>query len=190
MAYTQPFSRLTGTLQVYLGPVGETVPAVDTTPAGNWALLGPTDGEQSIQNMGANTYFRDNDHQGPVKGVRPEEDVLVKFNLVGLTLENYAKILDAASDVTTAAGPPATKKMPLKRGANPTEYAMLLRGPALSPYGLLPGMYVIPRCVVDGEPTATFAKDGSPALECEFYALEDDAQAEADKMGWLIVQTA
>ena len=190
MASTKPFERLTGVCDIYVAPVGETVTAVNATPCGNWVKLGATDGAQSIQSMGKLTYFNDNDHQGPVKAVRPTEEQIVKFTLVGLTLEHYARIMDTVSDVVAAAGPPATKKVPLKRGSIPSEYALLFKGSAMSPYGAYPGQYVIPRGVFDNEPISTFARDGSPALECEFHALEDDTQVEADRLGWLIVQTA
>jgi hypothetical protein len=190
MSSNEPFSQLTGPTDIYVGPVGETVPAVNATPAGNWILLGPTDGEQSIQHSGALTYFRDNDHQGPVKAVRPEEGVMFAFTVVGLTLENYARYLDQASDVTSDAGPPATKTLPLKRGFTPNEYALLFKGEADSPYGAFPAMYVVPRGVFDGEPTLTRGKDQRPGLECEFQVIEDDNQADANRMGWLVAQTA
>ena len=190
MASSQPFEQLTGTLSVYVAPVGEAEPAVNATPAGNWYLLGPTDGEQSQQNAGALTYFRDNDHQGPVKAVRPEEDVIIAFNLVGLVLEDWARVLDEAANIVSAGGPPATKTMPLKRGAVPNEYALLFKGAAASPYGAFPGQFMIPRGVFDGEPQPTWAKDGRPMLECEFHAIEDDNQSDINRMGWLKVQTA
>lgn len=185
-----PFNQLVGALKVYVAAVGATVPDVDEAPGGGWTLLGPTDGGQQIAHMGALTYFRDDDHQGPVKAVRPEEDVRVSTSLVGLTLENYARILHAAGNVV-ADTDPATKSMHLKRGAGPTQYALLLRGTALSPYGAFPGQYVIPKVVVDGEPEPAFTKDGRAALAVEFRALEDDTQADPNNsLGYLIVQTA
>jgi len=190
MANTKPFERLTGTLSVYLAPVGEAEPVVNVSPAGNWILVGATDGEQSQQNAGTLTYFHDNDHQGPVKAVRPEEDVIFRFGLVGLTLEHYARVLDDVANVVSAGGPPATKTMPLKRGAVPNEYSLLFKGAAASPYGAFPGQYWVPRGVFDGEPQPTFAKDGSPMLECEFHALEDDTQSDIERLGHLKVQTA
>lgn len=191
MSSMEPFEQLTGTLQIYVANAGTAIPDVDATPNGSWRLLGATDGEQSVQNAGALTYFRDNDHQGPVKAVRPEEDVIYTFILVGLTLENWAAVLHDAANVSADAGPPAVKRMAMKRGATPKEYTLLFRGEALSPYGVLPGQFVAPRGVFDGEPTATFAKDGRPGLECEFRALEDDSQADPDdSLGWLEVQTS
>ncbi len=190
MADMTPYDHLVGPLKVYLAPYGEAVPAINVAPAGNWVEIGETDGEQSIQHAGGLTYFYDNDHQGPVKATRPQEDPVVKFTVVGLTLEHYARVLDRVADVVTVAGPPATKTLPIKRGATPNVYAMLFRGSALSPYGALPGMYVIPLGVFDGEPEPTFAKDGRAALECEFHALEDDNQSDASRLGWLVVQTS
>lgn len=191
MASNEPFEQLVGKLDVYIAVVGSTVPDVDTTPTSPWVLMGATTGEQSLQHAGALTYFRDNDHQGPTKAVRPEEDVIVAFMLADLTLEDYRRILGAIGDITSDSGPPATKTMPSKRGYIPTEYALLFRGTALSPYGAFPGMYVVPRGVFDGEPTLTYGKANRAELECEFHALEDDDQAsDDDKLGWLIVQTA
>ena len=190
MATNEPYEQLVGPLAVYIAPVGEPVPDVGGTPAGNWVELGATDGEQSISHGGALTYFYDNDHQGPVKAVRHQEDVTIAFTLVGLTLENYARVLDRVGDVTSAAGPPATKTLPLKRGYTPNEYVVLFKGETFSPYGQYPGMYVAPRAVMDGEPQPTLAKDGRAALEVEMHLLEDDNQSDANRLGWLVVQTS
>jgi len=193
MAYKEPFEQLTGTLTVYIAPHTSplSVPDVDDTPTSPWVELGDTDGEQSIQHAGALTYFRDNANQGPRKAVRPEEDVIITFTLVGLTLENYARMLDDVDDVEeTSAGAATigTKKLPLERGFSPTEYGILLKGEAISPYGVWPGMYVVTRGVFDGEPTPTFAKDGRPGLEVEFHAIVDENQDAGEELGWLIVQ--
>lgn len=191
MANNKPFDRLIGPLTIYIAPVGEAVPAVNATPAGNWVVLGPTDGEQSLQHAGEATFLRDNDHTGPVKAVRPEEDVLYNFVLVGLTLENYGRIISAVSKVASAVGPPATKTLPLKRGYYASEYALIAKGAVLSPYGQFPGMYVIPRGIFDGEPEPMFTKDEGASLEVNFHSLEDDTQGDPDKsLGWLVVQTA
>lgn len=189
MASTEPFGRLVGTLTVYIAPAGEAEPAVNATPAGNWIEFGATDGEQSLEHTGDLVFFRDNDHQGPVKAVRPEEDVIVRFTIVNLTLENYARILSETSKVTTAAGP-NSKKLPFKRGHVPTEYALLLKGSAESPYGNYPAHYYIPRCVQASSPTQKRARGDSAALECAFQVLEDDTQAAGDEMGWMRAQTS
>ena len=189
MAHSEPFEQLTGTLTVYIAAVGTTIPDVDETPGADWTEIGCTDGEQSVQNAGALEYFYDNCHQGPVKAVRPEEDVIIAFTLVGLTLENYASVIsDVANVITNTTPNPDERSLPLKRRFVPGPYALLFRGEALSPYGALPGMYVIPRGVFDGEPQPTFAKDGRVGLEIEFRALEDTTQATGDELGWLVVE--
>jgi len=189
MAHSQPFDQLTGPLQVYIAPVDSTVPDIDAAPTSPWVELAETDGEQSLQHAGALAYFYDNAHQGPRKSVRPDEEVIATFTLVSLTLEHYARILDAVGDVVEdAVSDPNTKTLPLERGFTPSKYALLFRGAAASPYGAWPALYVIPRGVFDGEPQPTFATDGRPALECEFHALEDISQDEGDELGWLVVQ--
>lgn len=190
MAGNEPFDQLAGIpLDVYVAAVGTAIPAVDVDPTGaGFTLLGPTDGEQSLQHAGELTYFRDNDYLGARKAVRSEEDVIYTFTLVGLSIENYARVLDDVANVVSDAGPPQTKKVRLGRGAIPNEYALLAKGELLSPYGAFPAQYVIPRCVFDGEPEPTFAKDGRAALETEVHALIDDAQAAGDELGWLIAQ--
>lgn len=190
MASSEPFGQLTGILQVYLAPQGTAVPAVNATPGGSWYLLGATDGEQKLKHSGKLTHFRDNDHQGPVKSVRPEEDVMAEFTLVNVVLENYARILHAVANLVTVGGPPATRTMYLKRGAIPTEYSLLLKGLAASPYGAFPAMYVLTRVVFDDEPEMVFAKDGRPGLLCNAVVLEDDDYSDAQRMGWFIAQTA
>lgn len=190
MPANTPFDRLAGTWTVYIAPDGEAAPAVNAAPAGNWVEFGPTDEAQELTHGGALEYFRDNDHQGPVKAVRPEEDVRIGMMVVGLTQEHYARILHDVANVTSAAGPPATKKIPVKRGFDPTEYALLLRGEADSPYGNFPGQWYFPRAVIDGEPVQSRSRDGSPGLEIEFVVLEDDTEAAGEEMGVWTVQTA
>jgi hypothetical protein len=190
MAENSPFDQITGTLAFYVGPVGEAVPDVSAAPAGNWYFLGFTDGEQVLTHAGPLTKFYINEAQGPQKAVRPQEDPVFTFGLVQLTLETWATVLSQAANVTAAAGPPAIKSMPLKRGRTPTEYALLARGSTQSPYAALPAQVIIPRGSFDDEPTPTFAKDGRAMLECQFMAWEDTTVAAADSLGWIEAQTA
>lgn len=189
MATTVPFNQLTGALQFYLAPKIEPEPLVNATPGVNWVLIGATDGDQKIKHAGSITWFRDNDHTGPVKGVRPEEDVMLSLTVVALTLEFYSRLINNVALLSTAAAPNTTK-MPLKRDQTLTEYSLLLRGSAISPYGLFPAQYYIPRGVQAAEPEPTFGKGNRAALALEFHALEDDTQSNADRLGWLRAQTS
>ncbi len=189
MACMEPFAQITGTAKIYLAPERTAPPAITGEPDGTWIYLGETDKDQSIEHAGEITFFRTNERTGPLKGIRPEEDVTVEFTLVETTLENYARVLHSADKVTTTAGSPASKRMPFKRGACPPVYALLMWGQADSPYGIYPAYNYLPRVVSNAEPTLTRAKDERRALECSFVALEDPQQAEGDAFGWAVAQT-
>lgn len=189
MATNTPFDRLIGPLTIYVAPVGEAFPDVSEVPAGNWGVLGPTDGGQTLTPSGALEYLRDDDHTGPVKAYRPEEDLILAAMLVGLTLENYEIALNLDA-VATEVGPPAIKSVNLKRGFFPDERAVVCRGEVQSPYGLLPAQYLLPRGVFDGEPEIAHTKEDGAGIEFEYHVLEDDTQAAGKEMGWIEAQTA
>ncbi len=190
MSATEPFGQLSGSLQVWVAPRPTAAPAVNVVPSGSWYLFGATDGGQKLKHGGKLKFWRDDDHQGPSLTRRPEEDVTLTFTLVNAVLENYARMLHNVANLVSVAGPPATRTMYLKRGAVPSEYSIFLRGTVLSPYGAFPGGYYIPRMVFDGEPEAAYAKDNRVGLECQLVALEDDTYPDAQKLGWLVVQTS
>lgn len=192
MAANTPFEQLTGSLKLYIAPYGEAVPEVQSTPTGNFIELGSTAGDQKIKHGNKITWFRDNDHQGVVKGTRAEEEITISATLVDLTLENYGRIISSVGLVTetTNASGIQQRTLPLKRGPNLTEYIAVFRGDTISPYGVFPGMYVLPKAVITGEPTPTFGKDKRAELAIEMMVLEDDAMSESDKLGWLVVQIA
>lgn len=191
MGSGSPFEQLTGPCKVWVAPYGEPVPEINITPAGQWQLLGATDGDQKLKHGAKTQMWGDNDHQGKIKVVRTEEDIDLKFKIVDIPLENYAMVISSVSRIVTGVTttvPVPYKKLPLKRGPVLFEYAVLFRGNTASPYGLYPGMYVLPRCVNVSEPETTWGKNQRVSLECGFQVLEDDAQAEDDMLGWLVVQ--
>lgn len=189
MAVMHPYAQLVGTIKIYLAPYGEAEPNINSVPGANWIEMGETEGEQSIEEAGDLTKFYDNDHQGPVKSVLPQEDIMVNFTLVNMTMEKVARIKrNVAAVVSTTMNGVNVKRMPFKRGPNQTEYALLWRGEADSPYGNLPGQNYFPRGAFNGAGTRTRAKDGRQAVESQFHVFEDDAQTEDYKMGWGTVQ--
>ena len=185
-----PFDQVVGSWLVYIAAATEAAPDVDDAPVGNWVLLGPTDGGQTLDFEGDLEFFMDDESQGPRKSVRPEENVKLTLAVVGLTLDNFAKMLSLAANVATAAGPPAIKTLPLVRGYDPTVYSILLRGEAHSPYGSLPAQYWIPMMVADGSPSIVMGKTERQACENTFTAIWDAAQASGDEFGYLEAQTA
>lgn len=189
MASMQPYAQLTGTVKCYLAAYGESEPDISSAPGGNWVEVGPTEDVQEIEEAGDLTKFYDNDHQGAVKATRAQEDIMLRFTLVGITLEHVARIKKAVASVTsTTMGGQNVKRLNLKKGATPTEYALVFRGDADSPYGVLPGQTYIPRGLFEGNGTRTRAKDGRPAVESVFHVLEDDSQSDDARMGWSTVR--
>lgn len=188
MAASTPYDQLVGTVKIYLATYGTAEPDVATTPGASWAELGCTEGDQVYDEAGALTKFYDNCHMGPVKTVLGQQDPTVTFNLVGLSLENVARVIRTVGAVATPSG--TTKKLALKRTAAQTEYALLFKGDADSPYGNYPGQIYIPRGVFEGVLNMTRSKTGRPAVAVTFHALEDDAQSEMDRLGWMTVQTS
>jgi hypothetical protein len=190
MAFINPFAQLVGPVKIYIAPYGTVEPVVTSTPGGAWVELGATDGEQAIENTGELTFFRDNDHTGAVTATRGEEDVIATFTIVTSTLENIARILSNVANVTVQAGPPAIKRLGNKMGANPTEYALLMKGPADSPYGIYPGQNYLPRVVSNSQPKRVRGRGMRQEIACVFHTLEDDAQADMLRLGWATVQTS
>lgn len=194
MPTNTPFGQLVGTVKFYVAPVSagtaEAEDLVNVTPSGNWVALGETDGEQSIQRAGGLTFFRDNDHTGPRKAVRPNEDFKITATLVNLTMEQRAYALGMAQASITTDVTPARKELPNKRGFIPVSYSLIAKGTVDSPYGALPGQYYVPMGVFDGEPTEVRSRDGRPGIEFTFTALEDTNQAAGEEFGYLSVQTS
>lgn len=190
MAVHTPYSQIVGVCRLYLAAAGTAPPAVNATPGASWVELGATEGDQTVAKEGPLEYFYDNKHQGPVKSHRPQEDVFVRGTLVELTLEDVGRLISSVGNVTSAAGPPAVKKLPFRAGEAPTEYALLMRGAADSPYGNYPGQNYFPRGVFEGEFERVRSKTDRDAIEFEYHVLEDDTQADGYEMGWSEVQTS
>jgi hypothetical protein len=198
MASQTPFAKLVGVWKFWIAPQGEALPALDATPAGNWAELGNTTGEQTIQLTGTLTAIRDNHSTGPRKHIRPEEGFGVSAQLADLTLEGRAGVrgIPASEVVTATSGGLTVKKLANRRGFISTRYALLARGGAIeatntmSPYGAWPAQLYIPVGVFDGEPSETYSVDGSPSLEFTFAAEFDATQTAGNEFGWMEAQSA
>jgi hypothetical protein len=187
MAANTPYAQLVGTVTIYIAAASTAEPAVGTTPGASWVELGCTEEDQTVEETGPITYFYDNCHQGPVKGVRPQEDVKVMFRVVDMTLENLARIKATVSAVTTGAG---IKQLNVKKGFALNEYALLFKGAADSPYGAYPGQTYIPRGVFEGEGSRVRSKTARDAVDVVYVALEDDTQTSGKELGWSSVATS
>jgi len=192
-----PFEIIGAPYTVWAAPVGTEYPAVDEEPAGEWMKLG-TNGDRNYDDNGVTvkhsqsiSKWRGLGSTGAVKAFRSDEDLIVSFVLVDLSLEQYGHLLEQT--VTPAAagmGTPGTKTIGLSRGLTVQQYALLVRGP--SPYmedGVM--QYEIPVCIQSGEPAPVSKKNAPAALEVQFEALEDpDAASAKERYGRLVAQNA
>ena len=198
MATNTPYARLVGVWRIWTAASGTAIPDLDASPSGSWTELGRTDEDQTLNWTGSLTALTDNHTNGPVKHIRPEEGFSFGGSLVHMTLEDLATIFSkaAASVSSTTSGAYNIKQMGLKRGYLPNRFALLARGGAVEATNTLSGYMAgeaqlyIPLGVFDGEPTATFSKGGSPALEFMFVAEHDDSQSAGNNFGYLQMRTS
>jgi hypothetical protein len=191
-----PLEIIAGPLTLWYGPVGETVPDTNVTPAGSWVKIGVS---------GAGNYMEDGvivgrsqdieawrplGESGPVKLYRTAEDLIIRVTLADLRLEMLS-IAFAANTVATAAGPPAIKTLGLYCGPGElNRIALLVRG--ASPYVAGKNrQYQIPVCAYVGSFEMAFQKSPPAGLLMEFQGIVDpNASSNDEKMGTLIAQTA
>lgn len=193
-----PLEILAAPFTIWLAPVGEAFPNVDTAPAVNWAKLG-TNGDINYDEDGVTVTheqtietWRGLGSTGPVKSWRTEEELLIAFTLVDISAAQYAKVLNDATVTATAAGVgvPGTDEFGLTQGAEVAQFALLARG--ASP-GQATGsaQYEVPKVFQNANPEPVYQKGEPAGLACEWVALEDIAAASrSERFGRLVIQTA
>lgn len=185
-----PYEVIVAPLTVYVAPVGTAFPAVNAAPGGSWFKLG-TNGSKNYNAKGVTVThnetlgtFTPAGGTAPRKVFRTDEQTLIEFELVDLTIEQYAKLLNDAT-VTTTVGPPAIKDINLMQGLTVATFALLARG--VSPLlDTLPAQYQVPIVYEAASPSIVYAKGTPAALDCQFAALEDAMLG----FGKLVVQTS
>lgn len=183
------FAQIIGAAKIYIAPAGTTIPAINATPAAPWVELGATDGDQTFRILKETAYFSDNDTLGDSAARNNNGGVEVEFTLVGMTLENVARIINNVANVTTStSGGVNVKELGFGVEARPTEYALVMRGETQSSYGLYPAQNYVPRGVWDGDFEQTQGKDTRIEVDCTFHALSDCTQATGREFGWTQAQ--
>jgi hypothetical protein len=193
----EPYEMITTPGELWLAPVGESFPDVDSAPSGNWAKLGQS-GMYSLNEDGVTVtheqtlnQFRSLGATGPLKVNRSEENLTIGGILEDLSLEEYAKVLNdvSVSSGTTGSGADQ-KEIPLRQGKSVAVFAALLRIPSAYGDGW-DGQYEIPRVYQSENPAPAFTKDGKAGLQFMFTALEDtNAATEQERFGKLNMQTS
>jgi len=194
----QPYEIIVSPFQIYLAPVGEPFSLLDDVPAGNWQLLG-TSGKKNYAEDGVTVTHEQTINQirtlgttGPIKAVRPEENMTIELILMDCSLEHYSTLLNdpTVNDIAAGAGTPGYREMTLRQGPNVVTFSLLCKG--VSPYA--DGWYMqyqIPVVYQGGNPAPVFTKGAAAGLACNFMALEDpNAGTEAERFGKLIAQDA
>lgn len=194
----EPFEVVAHPLTVWLAPVGTAFPDVSEDPDASWIKLG-TSGDENYDEDGVTITHEQTIEEwtpagstGPRKAFRTEERLLVAFNLVDISADQYAKVLND-TDVTQVAagsGTAGADEFGLSQGHTVASHALLARGvsPADEQFS---AQYQVPRCYQAANPEPQYQKGTPAGLACEFAALEDlDASAETERFGKLVIQTA
>lgn len=194
----EPLEIIMSPFEVYLAPVGTAFPDVDTTPAGDWALLGVSGNldhsEEGITVTHTQEFARAKSAggTGTRKVSRTGSGLTISLSLQDVTLEAYTKALnnETVSVVAAGSGTPGYKKLPLYNGHTVSTFALLCRG--VSPYGeTYQAQYQVPVVFQAENPAPVFSKSGAAMLKFTFEALEDPNAATADaRYGYLIDQNA
>jgi hypothetical protein len=172
-----PFEVIAAPLTVWVAPVGTAKPAVNATPAGAWVKLG-TSGNKNYSTKGVVVThnqtivkWRPAGGTGHRKAWRTEEFISVELELVDLTAEQMAQILNSVT-VTTAGN---AKSIPLQMGANVAQVALLAKG--LSPINdTFAAQYFVPIAIQNDSPAPAYAGEGAPAMiAAKFDSLEDSS---------------
>jgi hypothetical protein len=119
----------------------------------------------------------------PRKKWRTDEGMQVAFDLVDLSVAQYALIMDNAT-VTTVTGAEANKSFQMKRGIKVHFYALLLRGVSTQNESK-EGQFEISTCCQMANPAPKFALKGGPAM----LALQWDV-LEMEEGKWAVFRQA
>jgi hypothetical protein len=188
-ANVKPYEIIAGTVDVYFSPTGTAFPSVVGTVVGTaWLRVGFTEGGVRVGHPQTVVELRADQVTGPVKAVRSEEGLEISFDIVTLSLRNYAMALNRAIEGPDVGA--SNKSVPLYRGGFQVEtLSLLLRNDHLSAEGDLPLQYEIPVCFQSGEPDVAYVKDDKAMLSCSFHAIVDpDRTSDEESFGRLRIR--
>lgn len=169
-----------GPLEAYWGPVGESYPAIGTTPAGNWTLIGASGSENytedgvSLQGEDSVEFFRALGSPYPRKAFRTSADLIVSLTMVDLT----PAMLRLAFNNNTVTDDTGEDTLSLLKDLDVTEMALLVRGVGKST--LLSGSncdFRLPRVVVAGSIDLSFVKGDAVGVELMFQYIYRSSDA-------------
>ena len=176
-----PFEIIAAPAKIWVAPVGTAFPVIDVVPNQDWTLLGKA-GDKNISEDGVTIshpqsveVLRSLGSLGPRKIVRTEEDLMVSFTLIDLTLEMYRRMLNdnPITQIAATASAAGSKKLSMSRGRIVNQFALIAEGP--SPYGENWNLrFKVPIIVNIGEPEVVFQKGEAAGLLFELQAIEHE----------------
>ena len=182
---SNPFQLIAAPFQVYLAPVGEAFPAIDATPAGNWAVLGSnkdySEDGVTVSSTQEITTFRGLGSVADRAAFREGQSLMFGFTVHDVTADVYSKALNGAAIVATAAGAGTAghKSMEMLLPPSVDCYAVLIRG-AVSPEGVGASgpwntQFEVAMAYQAADVEPVFKKGEPAGLAFEFTALVGDA---------------
>lgn len=176
-----PFEIIAAPAKIWVAPVGTAFPAIDAVPNSDWMLLGKA-GDKNISEDGVTIshpqsveVIRALGSTGPRKIVRTEEDLMISFTLIDLTLEMYRRLLNdnPITQLEASSSQAGSRKLAMQRGRIVSQFALIAEGP--SPYGENWNLrYKVPLIVNIGEPEVVFQKGEAAGLLFELQAIEHE----------------
>lgn len=188
MTNQAPFNVVVAPFDVYVAPVATAFPLISlATPAGPWVTLG-TRGKRDQSDAGVTLSMTQKvdtirgQGNAILKAVRTEEDVLISFEIMDVTLESLSYLLNSNTVTATAAasGTPGRKELSAYRGSDVNYVSLLIRGQ--SPYrgaGAI-AQYQLPKCFQNGPAETKFSKSGVAMVKFEFIAVEGPNATDLD----------
>lgn len=169
----------TGAVDVFLAPANTADPVINVALSGSWIKVGVAgaldyneDGVKVRKETENNEVYGLGGY-GVRKVFRVREKLFIEFTLQDATIEAFRDAFNQTA-VTTLAGPPAEKTIPLLENiTTPTTRALLFRS-ANSPYmdgGVM--QWWVPIVYQTGNPETVFRKSDPVGLALQFTALAD-----------------
>lgn len=189
-----PYEVLAGPFTIYIAAVGTAFTDVTvSSPSGSWTKLGTT-GTDNYDDSGVTvsltpTYkdFTPAGSTAPTKVWRVTEAIEVSFNLVDMSMAQFAKLMNGVTQTDTSATASfgAQSSSPLLMGTGVSLFALMAR--ALSPTSdALASQFQLPIVYQAGQPKIV-GKLGDPMkLEAKWTALKSTSLG----FGKYIVQTS
>lgn len=183
-----PFEIVAGAVEIFIAPVGESMPAITLEPpAGNWVKLG-TRGDENISEDGVTVTFSETRESfrglgstGKMKQWITEEDIIVSLQLADMTLEEWARFLNGAT-VTTSSD---DRTIPFYKGNEVNYFALLVRGNDMSAYVVTRNFQMeFPRIAPLGDGEVVYVKGAPAMLDLKFDVMVDlSASSDSTRFG-------